>query len=147
MNQKAKQGDIVAVHYTGKLDNGSIFDSSKGKSPLQFTVGSGELIAGFDEAVLGMSKGEKKEIKILAENAYGPYRPELVSVIKLTQLPPHIQPQVGLELQLTSEEFSPIIATITEMTDEELTLDANHPLAGLDLIFEIEVVDVNAQKG
>lgn len=142
MDIHASPGDTISVHYTGKLDNGSVFDSSKERAPLQFKLGSGQLIAGFDQAVVGMKKGEKKEVKIIAENAYGPYRPELVSIVKLTQFPPHIQPKVGLELELSSEEFFPIIATITEMGDEEATLDANHPLAGKDLIFEIEVLDI-----
>lgn len=142
MTQTVNSGNTVSVHYTGKLENGSIFDSSREREALEFKVGSGQLIQGFDEAVLGMKQGEKKEIKILAENAYGPYRPELVFVIKLSQLPPHIKPKVGLELELTSEEFSPLIATITEMAEEEATLDANHPLAGKDLIFEIELVNI-----
>lgn len=146
MNLQAQKGDTIKVHYTGKHANGDVFDSSKGKDPLEFTLGQGSLISGFEQGVIGMTKGEKKHLHILPENGYGPYRPELVSIVKLTQFPPHITPSVGLQLELTAEDQYPIFVTITEMNDEEATLDANHPLAGKELFFDIEVIDLK-RKG
>jgi peptidylprolyl isomerase len=146
MHLEAQKGDIIKVHYTGKHTSGEVFDSSKGKQPIEFTLGQGSLIPGFEHGVLGMKIGEKKTLHILPENAYGPYRPELVSVVKLTQFPPHITPSVGLQLELSAEDQYPIFVTITEVGEEEATLDANHPLAGKDLFFDIELIDLQ-RKG
>lgn len=146
MYLEAQTGDIIKVHYTGKYASGEVFDSSSGKQPIEFTLGQGSLISGFEQGVLGMKKGEKKTLRILPENGYGPYLPELVSVVKLTQFPPHITPSVGLQLELSAEDQSPIFVTITEINDEEATLDANHPLAGKELFFDVEVVDLQ-RKG
>jgi peptidylprolyl isomerase len=146
MQLQAQNGDTIKVHYTGKHINGEIFDSSKGKPPLEFTLGQGSLIPGFEQGLIGMKIGEKKTLRILPENAYGPYRPELVSIVKLTQFPPHITPSVGLQLELSAEDQYPIFVTITEVGAEEATLDANHPLAGKELVFEIELVDLH-KKG
>lgn len=146
MHLEAQNGDTIKVHYTGKHANGEVFDSSKGKQPIEFTLGQGSLIPGFEQGVVGMKKGEKKTLRILPENAYGPYRPELVSVVKLTQFPPHITPSVGLQLELSAEDQMPIFVTITEINDEEATLDANHPLAGKELFFDVEIVELR-KKG
>lgn len=142
MKKKASNGDTVKVHYTGKLENGTVFDSSKKKSPLEFTLGETSIIAGFEQAILGMQAGESKTVKIASENAYGPHLPELVSTVKKNQFPVHIVPEIGQQLEIRHPEGPTIMVTITHVDQDEVTLDANHPLAGKDLIFDIELVEI-----
>lgn len=144
MSQEAKQGDTVTVHYTGKLENGTVFDSSKNKDPIQFKIGDASIIAGFEQAIIGMKKGEAKTVKISPDNAYGPHLPELVSDVEKNQFPPHITPELGQQLEIRQPDGPSIVVTITDVKDSMVTLDANHPLAGKDLIFDIELVDIAA---
>lgn len=137
----AKAGDTVRVHYTGKLEDGSVFDSSDGRDPLEFTVGTGQVIPGFEAAVSGMSPGEERSVTIPATDAYGDRKDDLVIVVDRTQLPPDIEPSVGQQLQL-SQEGRAFVVTIADVTPEKITLDANHPLAGEDLTFDLELVGI-----
>ena len=144
MPTTAKPGDAVAVHYTGKLDDGTVFDTSKNRAPLQFVVGERRVIPGFDRAVTGMSPGETKIADVPAEEAYGPRRPELVMDFPRDRVPPDIAAEVGQKLQVQTHDGQAIPAVVIETSDSSITLDANHPLAGRDLTFEIELVDVIA---
>ncbi len=139
----AKLGDKVKVHYAGKLENGFVFDSSKDRSPLEFTLGEKKVIPGFEDAVIGMTIGESKTIEIPANQAYGPYRKELVLEVEKTKLPENIKPEIGQQLQLKQPDDQVVIVTIIGLTDTHVTLDANHPLAGKDLTFDIELVGIN----
>ncbi len=139
---KAKQGDTVKIHYTGTLEDGSVFDSSREREPLQFTLGSGQVIPGFDEAVTGMETGDSKTTSIKSDEAYGPYREEMVADVEREKFPPDIDPQVGQELQLMQENDQPMIVKVIEVADSKVTLDGNHPLAGKDLTFELELVEI-----
>ena len=142
MTDLAKQGDTVKVHYTGKLENGTVFDSSKSKEPIEFKIGDASIIAGFEKAIIGMKKGEAKTVKIQSESAYGPHLPELVSDVEKTQFPEHIKPELGQQLEIRRPDGPAIVVTITKVEEVMVTLDANHPLAGKDLIFDIELVDI-----
>lgn len=138
---QAKQGDTIHVHYTGTLDDGSEFDSSRGREPLTFTVGAGQMIAGFDAAVVGMQVGDTKTVTIPAAEAYGEPRPTLVATIPRAQIPPTVDPQVGQRFQLgRGDNALPVV--VVEVTPEHVVLDGNHPLAGQDLTFAIEVVGI-----
>jgi peptidylprolyl isomerase len=137
-----KQGDKVRVHYVGKLSDESVFDSSLERDPLEFTIGNEQVIRGFEDAVIGMEIGEQKIIEIPSGNAYGPYRHELVTVIDRSQLPVDMEPQIGRQLQVTGDTGEHYIMLITDITGTEITLDANHPLAGKDLTFELNLVDI-----
>ncbi len=139
---QAKKGDTVKVHYTGTLEDGTVFDSSLSREPLQFTIGEGRLIQGFEEAVEGMEVGESKTEKISADKAYGPHFKELVVKVDKSQLPPDMELEVGQRLEIRQDDGRTTPVTITEVTDENVTLDANHPLAGKDLIFHIELVEL-----
>jgi len=138
---QVKEGDSVKVNYTGKLEDGTVFDSSEGKEPLEFTVGSGQIIPGLDKAVDGMEVGESKTVTVESEEAYGPRRDEMVLEVERERLPEEIEPEVGQQLQVGSSEDQTMIVQITDVTDTAVTLDANHPLAGKDLTFDIEVVE------
>jgi FKBP-type peptidyl-prolyl cis-trans isomerase 2 len=137
-----KKGDKVKVDYTGTLEDGTVFDSSKGKAPIEFEVGSGKIIKGFDDGVLGMKKGEEKEIKIKPDDAYGQPRPELLKKIPRDKLPQDKEPKPGMMLMLSSPDGRQLPARITEVSDTEVTIDLNHPLAGKTLIFKIKVVEI-----
>ena len=139
---QAKAGDTVAIHYTGTLTDGSQFDSSEGRDPLRFTLGSGQIIAGLDAAITGMSQGEKKSVTIAAAEAYGDHRPEAVQAVPRAQIPAEIPLEVGGGLQVQTPDGQTIPVTVTSVTDEEVTLDANHPLAGKDLTFAVELVEI-----
>lgn len=139
---EAKSGDIVRVHYTGTLDDGSVFDSSKGRDPLEFTVGGGQVIPGFDQAVSGMSVGDSKKVKIDAKNAYGARDESLVQTLERTVLPDDAEVQVGSQLQAQQPNGQVVILTVVGLTDDSVTVDANHPLAGEALTFEIELVEI-----
>ena len=140
---KASKGHSVKVHYTGKLTSGEVFDSSADGDPLAFEIGAGQMIPGFDEAVDGMEVNEKKTVIIPADQAYGPRREEMVVQVDRKEFPAHITPEVGLQLQAQNDEGQPFLVTITEVEDAQVTLDANHPLAGQDLVFEIELVAID----
>ena len=139
---QAKVGDTVKVHYTGRLDDGTMFDSSVDKDPLEFTIGSGNIIPGFEQAVVGMSPGEQKTETILTDNAYGPYVEEMVIVVDRTQMPSEMEPEVGQQLQIQHEMGQIIPVIVTDVTGASVTLDANHPLAGENLIFEIQLLEI-----
>jgi peptidylprolyl isomerase len=139
---QAKIGDTVTVHYTGKLDDGTVFDSSIDREPLQFSIGAGNMIPGFEQAVIGMSPGESKTQTISSEDAYGEHYPEMVVVVDRQQIPPELPIDVGQQLQIQQPTGQVIPVIITDVTDSEVTLDANHPLAGEDLTFEIQLVSI-----
>ncbi len=138
----AQEGNTVKIHYKGTLDDGSVFDTSEGREPLEFTVGSGQVIAGFDEAVTGMSVGEKKNVKIPVDKAYGPRNDDLVIPAPKEHIPADINPEVGQKLQMGGPNGELVVVTVTEITDSHVMLDANPPLAGEDLTFDIELVEV-----
>ena len=139
---QAKQGDTVKIHYTGRLSDGMIFDSSDGREPLEFTLGSGQVIPGFDKGVAGMGVGEKKTIEISMAEAYGAPREEMIAVIERSQFPEDMEIEVGQQLQLGDSPENSILVTITGINSKEVTLDGNHPLAGKDLIFDLELVAI-----
>jgi peptidylprolyl isomerase len=139
---QAKLGDTVSVHYTGRLDDGTVFDSSEGGQPLEFALGGGDVIPGFEKALLGMSPGDSKTMTILSDDAYGPYFEERVVVIDRQQIPPELPVDIGAQLQIQQEGGMVIPVVITDMTETEVTLDANHPLAGEDLTFDIHLVAI-----
>ena len=145
MSTTAKPGDKVAVHYTGKLSDGSVFDTSKDRDPIQFVLGQRRVIPGFDKAIAGMAPGEKKTAEIPAEDAYGPRRPELILEFERDRIPPDISAEIGQELQVQTTAGQAIPAVVIEASDTSVTLDANHPLAGKDLTFDIELVGVVAE--
>ena len=137
-----ERGDTVKVRYTGRLENGMIFDSTMSSGPLIFIIGEGELIVGFEEAVVGMKPGESKKAKVPADKAYGPYHRDLAMVVDYDQLPEDFEPEVGERLEMPHEMGYPIVCTVTKVTESTVTLDANHILAGKNLIFEIELVEI-----
>jgi peptidylprolyl isomerase len=139
----AKTGDKVAVHYTGKHTDGSIFDSSVGRTPLEFQLGSGMVIKGFDDGVTGMSIGDKKTIVIPAAEAYGEHSSENTVTIERSQIPAHMEIEIGMSLNMHQDGGQVIEVLITDLTETHVTLDANHPLAGRDLTFELELVSIN----
>lgn len=151
MNQ-AKQGDKVTVRFTGKLDDGTVVDSSEDCScescdceedQLAFTIGDEQVIPGLEEAVIGMQPGENKTIRITADRAYGPYDEEVVMMVDRKDIPEEIAPEVGQTLELTDEDGESFLVTVTEITDDSVTLDANHPLAGQDITYDLQVVQIS----
>lgn len=143
---QAKQGDLVKVRYTGTLDDGSTFDSSDGREPLQFVIGEGMLIPAFEQAVVGMLPGDSRSVHIPADDAYGPYMDELILEVDKNQIPQYLNPEEGMQLQITQDDGSSTVVKVVKLTDEKVFLDANHPLAGRDLNFSIELVDVANQR-
>jgi len=137
-----KEGDTVKVHYTGTIADGTVFDSSREREPLEVTLGEGKLIPGFEKAVVGMNVGDTSKVTIPSEEAYGEKREDMVIDVDRGQIPPDIKPEVGQQLQIQQKDGGAIPVVITEITDETVQLDANHPLAGQELTFEIEVVEV-----
>ncbi len=145
---EAKEGDTVKVQYTGKLQDGTVFDQSEDESPLEFTIGEGKLIPAFEEAVSGMSVGDKKSVDISKDDAYGEPREDLKMDVSKEDLPEDIDPQVGMQLQVKNQETGKDIPVrITEVEEEQITIDANHPLAGQDLTFDIELVEISEDEG
>ncbi len=140
----AQKGDTVRVHYTGKLTDGTVFDSSVGNDPLEFIVGSEQVIAGFDRAVLGMVIGAKTSVTVPVADAYGPRKPGLVIEVERSEFPPEIEPVVGLNLRMEQPDGSMVNVAVTKVEGTLVTLDANHPLAGEDLVFDIELVEIVA---
>lgn len=141
---KVKDGDTVKVHYTGTLtEDGTVFDSSREREPLEFELGEGKLIPGFEEAVIGMEVGEDTTVEIDSEDAYGQRREDLELEVSKSDLPDNIEPEVGMQLQMQQQENGQAIPVqITDVEDDIVKLDANHPLAGKDLTFDIELVDI-----
>ncbi len=142
-----KKGDVVKVHYTGTLTTGEQFDSSAGRDPLEFTVGAGQMIQGFDAGVEGMSIGDKKTINIPAAEAYGEWSEENVIEFPKESVPAEMQLEVGMELMLRDNYGRPVPVLVHEVLDEVVRLDGNHQLAGKELVFDIELVELNGEKG
>jgi FKBP-type peptidyl-prolyl cis-trans isomerase 2 len=140
--QQVKSGDTVKVHYHGRLTDGTTFDSSEGRDPLEFEVGSGMVIKGFDEGVMGMQPGEKKTVDIPVNDAYGPKNPEMIIDFPRNQFPEGMNPEVGMRLNLNNAEGEIFPVVISSVEDESVKLDGNHPLAGEDLIFDLELVEI-----
>ena len=140
---QAKSGDTVKIHYTGTLDDGSQFDSSAGHEPLEFTLGSGQVIPGFDKAVEGMAVGDTKTVNIPADEAYGPRHDGMIQEVPLSALPDDLEPQVGMGLQARRPDGGILDLTITEVGEEAITVDGNHPLAGQALNFKLELVEIS----
>ena len=141
---QAKAGDTIGIHYTGTLTSGEVFDSSEGRDPLEFTLGSGMIIKGLDQAIYGMIVGEKKVVVIAAADAYGDMNPDARQAVPRSEFPDDIPAEVGTQLQMQSPEGQVIPVTITEVSDTEITLDANHMLAGKDLTFDFEITGIDA---
>ncbi len=139
---QAKNGDTVKVHYHGRLVDGTTFDSSNGREPLEFEVGSGMVIKGFDDGVQGMSVGDKKTIQIPVDEAYGPKDPTMLVEFPRDQFPDELKPEAGMQLNMSNSAGQVIPVMVTEVKDDTVILDANHPLAGQELIFDIELVDI-----
>jgi len=143
---EAKPGDTVKVDYTGRLNDGRVFDSTLGREPLQFTIGSHEVIPGFEEAVIGMQPGDTKTVTIPWDQAYGPHYDEAVMVVDRSEFPEGLNPEVGDHLELTDPEGDVLLVTVTDANAETVTLDANHPLAGQDLTFDIKLDEISDSK-
>jgi FKBP-type peptidyl-prolyl cis-trans isomerase 2 len=139
---QAKHGDTVKIHYIGRLEDQTIFDTSEGKEPLQFQIGGNQVIIGFENGIIGMSLDESKTIAIPSEEAYGPYRKEMVIDVPSDQFPPNIQPEIGLQLSLRQDDGQVVMVTVTQLSESTVTLDANHPLAGKNLIFDVQLVEI-----
>jgi peptidylprolyl isomerase len=137
-----KFGDTVKVHYTGRLDSGEVFDNTEDKGPLTFVLGDGIVIPGFEQAVVGMKPGEKKTVKIPTLRAYGPHLKELVVEVGKDKFVDDIEPEIGQRLQINQPDGEKFIVTVTEISESNVILDANHPLAGKDLTFDIHLLDI-----
>lgn len=144
--QQVKNGDTVKVHYHGKLIDGTTFDSSEGREPLEFEVGSGSVITGFDNGVTGMQVGEKKTINIPVDEAYGQKQEDLYMEFPRDKFPPDVEPEVGMQLNMSNETGQNFPVVISEVNDETVLLDANHPLAGEDLTFDLELVEIKGKS-
>ena len=141
-NNTAQQGSIVKVHYTGSLSDGEVFDSSEGAEPLEFQIGSGQVIPGFELAITGMAEGESKKFTIPSQEAYGEREESMMVTFPLSNLPEGFEPEIGAQIDLEDEDGNQIPAMVIDVDDEKIMLDANHPLAGEDLTFEITVVSI-----
>jgi peptidylprolyl isomerase len=139
---QAKDGDTVKVHYTGKLQDGTVFDTSEEREPLEFTIGNGQVIPGFETAVAGMEPNETKTASIPADKAYGPRREEMMLEVERTHFPDDLKPEVGQQLQMRRPDGQVFVVAVSDVSEESVTLDANHPLAGEDLTFEITLVEI-----
>ena len=142
----AETGNTVKVHYTGRLQDGTVFDTSTGSEPLEFTIGQGQLISGFEQAVIGMKVGESKTVTIPVDQAYGPRRDDMILVVERDQLPEDLDPRIGMQLQMKQGDGGIVTVTITEVAETTITIDTNHPLAGQDLVFEIELVGIGTSQ-
>jgi len=139
---QAKQGDTVKINYTGKLEDETVFDSSINREPLQFTVGEGKIIPGVEQAVIGMNPGESKTVKVTSDQAYGPHRPELVEEIEREQFPDYLKLEAGKMLQIRQPDGQTLQVKINDVTESKVTLDTNHPLAGKELTFDIQLLEI-----
>ena len=140
---QAKSGDAVKIHYDGFLGDGTLFGSSRGEKPVEFTIGAGEVIPGFENAVINMEEGDTKTVTISPEDGFGRYKEALIKTISTSKLPSHIEPKVGKVLVLRADAENDVRATIRDVTEKEVTLDANHPLAGKELKVEIELLEIS----
>ena len=145
--EQVKAGDTVKVHYHGRLTDGTTFDSSEGRDPLEFEVGGGMVIAGFDNGVLGMSVGDKRTVNIPVEEAYGPKNPEMISEFPKDQVPDGMPLEKGMRLNLNNSQGQVVPVVVTDVQDDLIILDANHPLAGEALVFDSEVVGITPKPG
>ena len=141
---EAKPGDTVKVHYRGSLEDGTVFDTSHGRQPLEFTIGEGQVIPGFEGAVVGMEPGDSKSVTVEPQEGYGERRRELVVDVERGRFPADMEVEVGKQVQVQQKDGSPRVATIARVDDDSVTLDVNHPLAGKDLTFDIELVEIDA---
>lgn len=139
---QAKVGDTVRVHYTGRLEDGTTFDSSLNRDPIEFTLGLGQLIPGFEQAIIGMEPGESKTTTIPADQAFGPRREDMMLEIDREHVPPGMDLQVGQQLEISQADGQVLLVTVAEVTESKVTLDANHPLAGQDLTFDIQLLEI-----
>jgi peptidylprolyl isomerase len=137
-----KQGDTVKIHYTGKMENGEVFDSSRDREPLEFKLGGGGIIPGFEAAVMGMNPSDTKTVNIPSDQAYGPKMDQLIFEVERTQLPEDMEPQAGMQLGVTNPEGKQVPVWILEVMEKTIKLDGNHPLADKDLIFDLELVEI-----
>lgn len=144
--QQVKKGDTVKVHYKGTLTDGTVFDSSEGRQPLEFEVGGGMVISGFDNGVLGMTVGEKRTVNIPVDEAYGPKQNELIMEFPKDRFPEDMTPEVGMQLNMSNGQGQQFPVMIAEVKEEVIILDANHPLAGQDLVFDIEMVEIDSKS-
>jgi FKBP-type peptidyl-prolyl cis-trans isomerase 2 len=141
---QAKLGDSVKVHYTGRFDDGTVFDSSDGRDPLEFTVGQGEVIPGFDDALIGMRVGERKDVQVAPDDGYGERNENLVQTIARDQINLSVEPETGMNIEMHTPDGTIIPLTVTEVSETSITLDANHPLAGRELHFSVELVEISS---
>jgi len=139
---QAKSGDTVRVHYTGKLDDGTVFGSSVGREPLEFTIGEGQIIPGFEQAVIGMNEGESKTVRVTADQAYGPRREEMMVEIDRSQVPAGLELEIGQMLQMQQPNGRMVRVIVANISETTVLLDANHPLAGKDLTFDIQLIQI-----
>jgi FKBP-type peptidyl-prolyl cis-trans isomerase 2 len=144
--EKAENGDTVRLNYTGKLEDGTVFDSSEGREPLEFVVGSGMMIPGLEKGIIGMAVTETKTITIPMEEAYGPKRPDMIMKAPKDKLPPDMVYEVGQQLESRQPDGRLMFATVIEITEDTVTLDTNHPLAGKTLTFEVEIIKITKDK-
>jgi len=142
MTKTVKKGDKVKIHYTGRIKDGNVFDSSLKREPIEFEIGSGRVIAGVDKGVVGMKPGEKKEVAVPPQEGYGEYEQKLLIDVPMDKIPKDIKPEVGMRLQMVNNMGQPLPVQVTEVNDDSVKLDANHPLAGKDLVFNIELVEI-----
>jgi peptidylprolyl isomerase len=141
-----QSGDTVKVHYTARLDDGRVFDSSKEREPLELTIGEGKPFPAFEDALTQMEPGEERTVKIPSDRAYGPHRPELVLAVDRTEFPSDIEPEVGQQLRVRHDQGQVSVVTVADVSDQQVTIDANHPLAGRDLTLDLELVEVGARR-
>lgn len=139
---QAKEGDKVKVRFKGSFKDGKVFDSSDGKDPLEFTIGEKMVVRGFENAVIGMAAGEKKKISVQPKEAYGEYREDLVETVDRSEMPDDITLELGMMLQVSPKPGRPTAVTVKELNEKTLTLDGNHPLAGKELTFELDLVSI-----
>ena len=139
---QAKDGDTVRVHYTAKLEDGKVVDTTADQDPWQFTLGEGRVIPGFKEAIIGMSPGESKTVKVPSDRAYGSHRKERILVIDRGRFPKHITPEVGQHLRIPKQDGTTATVTVTAVSDSKVTIDGNHPLTGKDLTFDIQLLEI-----
>lgn len=140
--ETVKEGDTIVIEYKGKLEDGTVFDSTEGKNPLEFTVGEGEVIPGLEKGVLGMAQGESRNIVIPTEEGYGPHLKERVCELDKKKVPENFHPEVGQQLQIYRADGLPIMGTVVAMSGTSFTMDYNHPLAGKTLIFETTILEI-----
>ena len=139
---QAKIGDTVKTHYTGRLEDGTVFDTSADREPLQFTVGESQVIPGFEQAVVGMEPGESKTTEIPVDEAYGPHREEMILQVDRNHLPADLKPELDQQLHVSQPDGQKFIVRVTDVSESNVTLDANHPLAGKNLTFDIQLVEI-----